>query len=200
LLPKYRGFSPSVWAVRNGETYTGATLFKMSSGMDEGDILDQREVPILDHHYIDKVVDNVTKTYLLMIEKNFDNLTKGTFELIPQMHSEATYTCNLQPIDFHINWNQRASEIINLIRAYTYPYSHAFFFCDSKKVRVKKAFVVTDHVYVGIIPGRVVGIHHEVGVDIVCADHVIRVTEIIRDDDSVCSADQVVNKLSYTLT
>ena len=47
LLPAYRGFAPVNWAVINGETRTGVTLFHLtSSGVDNGDIVAQACVPI----------------------------------------------------------------------------------------------------------------------------------------------------------
>jgi methionyl-tRNA formyltransferase len=46
LLPKYRGAAPIQWAVANGETTTGATAMRLDPGLDTGDILLQRELPI----------------------------------------------------------------------------------------------------------------------------------------------------------
>jgi methionyl-tRNA formyltransferase len=46
LLPKYRGAAPIQWAVANGETVTGATTMWLDPGLDTGDILLQRELPI----------------------------------------------------------------------------------------------------------------------------------------------------------
>ncbi|MEI6837229.1 MAG: formyltransferase family protein, partial [Alcaligenaceae bacterium] len=46
LLPRYRGCNPTQWAILNGETLTGVTMHEMSAGLDEGAIIDQREVPL----------------------------------------------------------------------------------------------------------------------------------------------------------
>ena len=46
LLPKYRGAAPIQWAVANGETVTGATTMRIDEGLDTGDMLLQRELPI----------------------------------------------------------------------------------------------------------------------------------------------------------
>src|SRR5712691_2695218 len=46
LLPKYRGAAPIQWAIANGETVTGVTTMKIDAGLDTGDILQQRELPI----------------------------------------------------------------------------------------------------------------------------------------------------------
>jgi methionyl-tRNA formyltransferase len=41
ILPKYRGGAPLVWAIINGETKTGVTLFYLEDGVDDGDIIAQ---------------------------------------------------------------------------------------------------------------------------------------------------------------
>src|SRR5205823_5860644 len=38
LLPKYRGAAPIAWALMNGETRTGVTLFWIDQGMDTGPV------------------------------------------------------------------------------------------------------------------------------------------------------------------
>ena len=47
LLPKYRGAAPIQWAIASGETVTGNTTMRIDEGLDTGDILLQREMPIL---------------------------------------------------------------------------------------------------------------------------------------------------------
>ncbi|MGD2064518.1 MAG: methionyl-tRNA formyltransferase, partial [Nitrospirota bacterium] len=46
LLPKYRGSSPINWAIVNGEAESGVTTMYMAEGLDTGDILLQRAVPL----------------------------------------------------------------------------------------------------------------------------------------------------------
>ena len=46
LLPKYRGAAPIQWAIANGEPATGATTMRLDEGLDTGDILLQREMPL----------------------------------------------------------------------------------------------------------------------------------------------------------
>ena len=46
LLPKYRGASPIAHAILNGETVTGVTIIRITTGLDAGDMLAQTEVPI----------------------------------------------------------------------------------------------------------------------------------------------------------
>ena len=46
LLPKYRGASPVAACILNGETETGITVMKTDVGLDTGDMLLQKSIPI----------------------------------------------------------------------------------------------------------------------------------------------------------
>jgi len=46
LLPRYRGRTPHVWAIINGETETGVTVHVMDEGVDTGPIIAQEKIPI----------------------------------------------------------------------------------------------------------------------------------------------------------
>src|SRR5713226_4765221 len=46
LLPKYRGAAPVAWAIYHGETRTGVTIIRMTTGLDAGDMLAQEKLAI----------------------------------------------------------------------------------------------------------------------------------------------------------
>jgi methionyl-tRNA formyltransferase len=46
VLPNYRGVLPTFWALANGESSTGVTVHYMTPGIDGGEIIDQRIIPI----------------------------------------------------------------------------------------------------------------------------------------------------------
>jgi methionyl-tRNA formyltransferase len=48
ILPRFRGAAPIQWAVAEGERETGVTIMQMDAGLDTGDILLQRTLPIGD--------------------------------------------------------------------------------------------------------------------------------------------------------
>src|SRR5262245_9778994 len=47
LLPNYRGAAPVAWAIYRGETKTGVTIIRMTTGLDAGDMLAQEAIDIL---------------------------------------------------------------------------------------------------------------------------------------------------------
>jgi len=46
LLPEYKGLMPTFWVLKNNEKKTGVTVFKLTTGIDDGPIINQKEVEI----------------------------------------------------------------------------------------------------------------------------------------------------------
>ncbi|MFZ4827093.1 MAG: formyltransferase family protein, partial [Phototrophicaceae bacterium] len=87
LLPSYRGFSPTVWAIIiNGEDHTGVSLFHASEAYDTGDIIAQQRVPIPPDASIGQVIEHVTEAYLDLLTRHFPTLRNGDIHAHPQDH------------------------------------------------------------------------------------------------------------------
>jgi len=200
LLPKYRGFSPTVWAIANGEKYTGVTLFKIAEEVDMGDIVDQITVPIGPKDTIADVMEQITLAYLALLEKNINGLLNGSIKLRPQDDSCATYTCKRLPEDSKIDWSLSYKNIYNLIRAVTLPYSGAYTYFSGKKLRVWGAKRVSNiHKYVGKIPGRVCEVRPGEGSLVLTGDGALLLTKVQLEDGKIVCASDLLNSLSHTL-
>ncbi len=200
LLPKYRGFSPTVWAIINGEDHTGVTLFEIAEEVDAGDIVAQERVPIGPNDTIADVMERVTCTYLDLLERNLDSLINGTAPRYPQDHSRATYTCKRLPEDNQIEWTASSESIYNLIRAASAPYPGAYTYLSGKRVHVWSAQRATGapH-YIGRIPGRVVEVRPGEGSIVLTGDGALLLTRVqMESGEIVCAAD-VLNSLAQTL-
>ena len=112
LLPEYRGFSPTVWAIINGEDHTGVTLFNMVKDYDAGEIIGQERVPIQPDDTIATVMERVTEAYLGLLDTYLPQLIVGNTARARQDESRATYTCKLIPDDFGLTGNGRVSAFI----------------------------------------------------------------------------------------
>ena len=200
LLPKYRGFSPTVWAVINGERETGVTLFEIAEDIDAGDIVDQERVPIGFDETISVIHDRVTKTYLRLLDRNLERLLAGSYEKHPQDHSRATYTCRRVPEDNEICWSLPSERIYNLIRAVSKPYPGAFTYLGNRKLFVWSARRAEQrHTYVGRIPGRVIEIRKGGGVLVLTGDGSIELTTVQLESEAVVNASEVLRSFSTTL-
>ena len=117
LLPKHRGGSAINWAVINGETKTGLTIFWPDRGIDTGPILLQKEVEISPDDTLGSLYFN--KLFPLGIEaimESIELIKQGKASKIPQDETQATYEGLCTEKDAVIDWHQPAGKIYNLIR------------------------------------------------------------------------------------
>lgn len=200
LLPVYRGFAPTQWAILNGEKQTGVTLFQIADEVDSGDIVAQCPIPIDDDDTIAEVMERVTQGYLDLIEQYLPSLLAGSAPRTPQNHADATFTCRRLPEDNAIEWTQSTKQIYNLIRATTMPYTGAFTTLNGQTLRVWKAKRLPDYQpYVGRVPGRVVEIRQGEGAVVLTGDGALLLTEVQLEGETISRADLVLNKLAFTL-
>ena len=200
LLPAYRGFSPTVWAMINGESETGATLFRAAEDYDAGDIVDQRRVPIGAKDTIADVVEQVTRAYVRIIDDNLENLLAGKANAQPQDHSKATYTCKWTPHDALINWHSSSQSIYNLVRASSKPYPGAFTYLNGRKLTVWSAKLSEDRrSFVASVPGRIVCVESGEGATVLTGDGLILLQDVEFEGEGIVNATKVLASLSMTL-
>lgn len=201
LLPEYRGFSPTVWSIINGEDHTGVTLFEMIEDYDAGAIIGQQRVPIGPDDTITLVIERVTDAYLDLLRLHFAVLMAGAAPRFPQDESRATYTCKLLPGDFLIDWAWPTQRIYNLIRAATMPYAGAYCYLEGQRLRVWEAQrIVNSKRFIGRVPGRVVEFTPGEGAIVLTGDGALRLLRVQKDDYPVGAAGDVLDRLSITLT
>jgi methionyl-tRNA formyltransferase len=117
ILPKYRGSSAINWAIVNGETRTGLTIFWVDAGIDTGDILLQKEVEVGPEETTGELYFN--KLYPLGVEaviEAVDLIVKGKAPRLPQDHSKATYDPPCDEKVAGLDWQKPGRAVFNLIR------------------------------------------------------------------------------------
>jgi methionyl-tRNA formyltransferase len=199
LLPEYRGFAPTVWALVNGEDHTGATLFEMVEAVDAGDVIDQRRVHVGPDDAIAEVMDRVTDAYLGLLTDNLDALRAGRAPRRPQDAAQATYTCKRLPEDNRIDWRGPALRVHNLVRAVAAPYPGAFTTLGGERLTVWTASRVEGRRYVGGAPGRVAEVRPGVGALVLAGDGPVLVRQVQREGGPPVCAAEVLDRVSLTL-
>uniref|UniRef100_A0A7C3V7Z7 Methionyl-tRNA formyltransferase n=1 Tax=Desulfobacca acetoxidans TaxID=60893 RepID=A0A7C3V7Z7_9BACT len=117
ILPRYRGASAINWAVINGETKTGLTIFWVDEGIDTGDILLQKEVEIGPEETTGEVYFN--KLYPLGVAaviEAVDLIAEGKAPRIPQDHRQATYDPPCDEKVAGLDWQKPGRTVFNFIR------------------------------------------------------------------------------------
>lgn len=137
LLPKYRGASPIVASILNGEKETGITIMYMDEGIDTGNIIMSRSIEIEDN---DNSLILSNKLSLLGANLLIDTLPKifeGENFDIPQDNEEATYVGMLKREDEHIDFNNSVENIKNQVRAFS-PEPYAFINIDDTEYKISE--------------------------------------------------------------
>ena len=192
LLPKYRGGSPLVWTMINGEKVAGLSVFSFTEGMDEGDIWAQERVPIERDDYIGDVLAKLEDKAVGVLDRIYLKILSGDIKPSPQNHAEATYCAMRNPDDGLIDWNWPASRVYDFIRAQSTPYPGAFTYTDSGKVIIWRARPL-DSTYYGT-PGQVARISDE-GALVICGDSRPILLEVAEYEGQKLAASKIIKSI-----
>ncbi|HEX6534319.1 MAG TPA: methionyl-tRNA formyltransferase [Gemmatimonadaceae bacterium] len=157
MLPRYRGRNVINWAIINGETEIGVTAHWVDDGIDSGDIIAQRALPIaLDDDY-GAVLARVVATIPGMAAEVVSAIARGTAPRVPQDESRATYFGGRREGDEWIDWSLTGREIHDLIRGISRPGPGARTTLDGREVTIWRAAWDPAWPRYTAIPGQVVG-------------------------------------------
>ena len=139
LLPKYRGPSPVVTAILEGEETVGVTIMLLDEGMDTGPILAQSTPMRLSGTEKGAALQSVLfKEGGAMLPDVLKGLQEGSLTPQPQDDSKATVTRLLERSDGEIDWSSPAARIDRMIRAYD-PWPGTFTSWSGKGLKVLDA-------------------------------------------------------------
>lgn len=138
LLPKYRGAAPIQWAIARGESITGVTTMRIDAGLDTGDILLQREIPIEPTDTADTLAPRLAAVGADLMIETLRELRAGAITPHPQNHEKATLAPILNKEDGRIDFRLTAQEICSRLRGFQ-PWPGAFATFRKKSLHVWKA-------------------------------------------------------------
>src|SRR5271169_1047249 len=138
LLPKYRGAAPIQWAIANGESVTGVTTMRIDSGLDTGDILMQREIPILGDDTAETLGLKLAGIGADLMVETLRGLKNGSVRPTPQDHAQATLAPILKKEDGRMDFARGAEELFNRLRGFQ-PWPGAFTTFKGKTLQVRRA-------------------------------------------------------------
>ena len=116
LLPRWRGAAPIERAILAGDTETGISIMQMNEGLDTGDILLTRKLPISNFETSDSLTESLSIMGGDLIVDVLDQLPDLT--LTSQDHSKAVYAQKIVKTEAWIDWNQSAENISLMVRAF----------------------------------------------------------------------------------
>ena len=162
LLPKYRGAAPIQWAIANGEKVTGVTTMRIDSGLDTGDILLQRTLPIADQDTSETLSPRLAALGADLMVETLRKLEAGEIVPTAQDDAKATLAPILKKEDGRIDFARPASEIFDRLRGFQ-PWPGAYTTIRGKTLQIHKAKPVTHAAPLGQGEIAVDGAHLVVG-------------------------------------
>ena len=159
LLPKYRGRTPHVWAIINGEEYTGITVHYIDEDCDTGDIVVQDRIGISDEMTGNELLEKFSIEYPALILNALSLVQRNDFSGVRQNHDEATVFPKRTPADGGIDWSWNSLRIVNWVRAQANPYPGAFSYCCGKKVVIDKCRVIDENIVGSFQFGEIISVH-----------------------------------------
>lgn len=135
LLPLYRGGAPVHLAIIDGQEKTGVTIMYMVKKMDAGDMIAQKETPILEEDTVGILYDRLSDLGAELLKETLPDILKGTNQRIPQDENLVTYAPTLSREDERLDWNMSARQVYNKVRG-TNPWPGSYTTYQGKTVKI----------------------------------------------------------------
>ncbi len=116
LLPRWRGAAPVQWALMEGDSATGISIFKLDKGMDTGPVYLQEEVEIGPSDTTTDLLDRMSKLAGTRIMNIVAEIRKG-IKPTPQPNAGITLAPKISKEMAKLDWNLGADAIMRKVRA-----------------------------------------------------------------------------------
>lgn len=137
LLPKLRGPAPINWAIINGESSTGITTMFTDAGVDTGDMLLKREVPIEKDMNAEELGQVLAKAGANLVIETLEHMLVGSLRPEKQDNDQSTHAPMMGKELGIIDWQKPAQSIHNLVRGLV-PWPGTSTTFDGKPLKIVK--------------------------------------------------------------
>ncbi|PKR50196.1 methionyl-tRNA formyltransferase [Thalassospira povalilytica] len=183
LLPRWRGAAPIQRAILAGDDATGVTIMQMDVGLDTGDMLLIRDIPITGETYANALHDDLAALGGEMIVEALEKLPKGELVATKQPEEGVTYAAKLERAEAKLDFADDAASLERKIRAFT-PWPGAYFELGKERIKVQAAEVTDQSGPVGEILDDALTIG--------CGSGALRPTRIQRPGKAAMDTDAVL--------
>ncbi len=195
LLPRYRGASPVNWAIINGETHTGATVFKISSALDAGDIIASRRVAIGTQETAGALLERLSIVGAGLLGEVVTAIAceDAALRFKKQDERAMSYAPKLKKSDGLIRWDEPAAIIANKVRGFI-PWPGAFTYHKECRVKLWKAHVLSTPPRTRpAAPGTIVEASHERGIVVQTKKDCLVIESLQPESKKIMTASQYIS-------
>jgi len=180
LLPKFRGFAPTVNALIKGEKRIGVTAFRPDQDYDTGPIVGQMGADVT---YPIRIEQALRQQAALMARLTMDILRsyRSGLTTAAQDNAASTYSIWRDEQDYHIDWKAPAAEIKRLVDAVSFPYAGAKTKTNDQMLVIDEATEVEDLVFELRHVGKVFRLDQSKAV-VICGRGLLRLDKVLTLD------------------
>jgi len=177
LLPRHRGFAPTVTALIAGDEVIGVTALRPEPGIDTGPIIAQAEFPVHRPARIGEVLERQAGLMVDLARQIIASQIEGSLSTRPQDERQATYSIWRDREDYFIDWTWPAETIERFVHAVGYPYEGARTVFDGQVVVVDHCAACEDVRFSIRQPGKVWAVEGDT-VRVVCGQGMLGITAL----------------------
>lgn len=138
LLPEWRGAAPIQWSIITGQKETGVTIMQMDEGLDTGDILYVKKVPISEEETGGSLFDKLKDIGAAALIEVLPKIVKGEVTPVKQGDSTTPYAKMLKKSMGLLDFNDTVFNLNNRIRGLS-PWPGTFTHFNGKTLKIWKA-------------------------------------------------------------
>ncbi len=145
ILPKYRGAAPIQWALIRGEKETGVTIMQMDEGLDTGDILLIKGIPVAPDDTAGTLAQKLAGLGAEALILALAKMRQGILSPQKQDNARATLAPPLTKDFGLVDWTKSAREIGCLIRGLD-PWPGTYTHLAGKRLRLFRPEIIAAEV------------------------------------------------------
>jgi len=192
LLPRWRGAAPIQRALLAGDARTGVCLMQMEAGLDTGPVLLRREIAIGANDTGGSLHDALAALGAELLGAGLERVLAGLpLPADAQPQDGVTYAHKLDKAEARLDWNEPARALERKVRAFD-PWPVAEASLAGEVLRVWRATALPGGHGEAVRPGDIVAAGRD-GIDVACADGVLRLLEVQRAGGRRVAAGDFVN-------
>ncbi len=190
LLPKYRGAAPIQRAIYNGDLETGVTIMQMDEGLDTGDMLLKKHLPILPTDTSGSLFERLVPLGCQALIEIIDTIAQGKAQKVPQEENNSSYATKISKDEARISFTaHNAQTLVNHIRAF-HPWPVANILIDNTIIKIHQATAIPQDA--NLPPGSIVSADKN-GIRIATKQGLIQLDKIQFPGKKVVNAADAIN-------
>lgn len=191
LLPRWRGAAPIHRAIEAGDAETGVCIMQMDRGLDTGDVLLRKELPIASDDTTGTLHDRLAQLGGQAMVQTLQQLAAGTAVAVPQQEQGICYAEKISKAEAEINWQLPAQTLAQQVRAFNpFPVAQSRLSAQDSEmvIRIWQAHAVSvSQCPTGLTPGTIWTADGD-GIGVVCGSGGLMITRLQKRGGKVLDA------------